>query len=247
MMKKLHTEYILAAVTHGICNVANSDFLQARNHASMALAFDQIYKVQIPPEELRALFEELTRLDIVSVIEDPFTSTYYLYHETNSDRYYKSRSEDAEHVIGKVELLGQSWLSEALNNIFAVASESDTTDRSDEVARVPASDRVVRLDHNEPKYLEAAKSLDDVIKEFREDHSFGNSPPPERDRVLGELEAGRDYIKKQAKQSGEVRFGTIKELLIEPLNWIMKTFGKEALAALAKEAIKLFIKLFGGP
>lgn len=110
----------------------------------------------------------------------------------------------------------------------------------------PASDRVVPLNHNAPDYKKVFSSLEKVIKEFREDQSFGNNPPPERDRVMGELEAGRDYIEKQAKQNGEVRFGAIREFLIEPLNWIVKTFGKEALAALAKEAIKFLFKLFGG-
>ena len=213
--------------------------------------------------DLEDVFESLSAEGLLKRYDDPNTSTYWEIKNVPALEYLKVEVADYSEKYVK---LGDNWLFEALRNL---TNQEDITDAEEngsgpdrevsvevpaEAASAwgsswggaPASDRVVPLSHNSPDFKEAVKTLDDLIREFREDHSFGNSPPPERDRVLGELEAGRDYIKNQAKHNGEVRFGAIREFLIEPLNWIAKTFGKEALAALAKEVIKLLIKLFGG-
>lgn len=116
----------------------------------------------------------------------------------------------------------------------AITGESESSSSGNSASPkhvIPASDRVVPLNHNAPEYVEAVKTLDDVIKEFREDHSFGNSRPQDKERVLRELEAGKDLMKEET-----ARPRAIGELVLPALKWILDAFGKGVVFVAATEA-----------
>lgn len=105
---------------------------------------------------------------------------------------------------------------------------------------VPASDRTVTLNHNQPDYQDAVGALDKVVEAFRDDHRLDNELGREKGALLKALEAGRELLN---DTEVNVRIGTA--LLIEPLQRLVVKYEKELIAALASAAIPLILKMFG--
>ncbi len=59
---------------------------------------------------------------------------------------------------------------------------------------VPASDRVVRLDHNSADYRDTLSQLSSVENAVRESNSIGAADPENRDRTLSEIAASRQLL-----------------------------------------------------
>lgn len=105
---------------------------------------------------------------------------------------------------------------------------------------VPASDRIVTLNHNQPDYQEAVAALDKMVEAFRDDHRLDNELGHEKGALLKALEAGRELLNDTAVN---VRIGTA--LLVEPLQRLVMKYEKELVGALASTALTLVLKLFG--
>lgn len=86
-------------------------------------------------------------------------------------------------------------------------------------ASVPASDRVVGLDHNAPDYLAAASALGHLIEVVRESNSYRDADPDDHDRRLAELEAGQRLIKSRL-----VSVATLRAALWGTLGYLATKF-----------------------
>ncbi len=105
---------------------------------------------------------------------------------------------------------------------------------------VPASDRVVTLDHNSSDYKEAVSSLEKVIQEFRKDHHLDNELGHEKGALLKALEGGRELLD---DTTINLRIGTA--LIVEPLKRIIEKYDQVLVGALAATALGLIAKLLG--
>ncbi len=65
---------------------------------------------------------------------------------------------------------------------------------ADSLDWIPASDRIVTLDHNKPEYKDAIKSIDTAIEAIRGDNEYGARDPEGKARNLIQLEAGRKLL-----------------------------------------------------
>jgi hypothetical protein len=90
---------------------------------------------------------------------------------------------------------------------------------------IPASDRLVTLDHNGNPYREAISTLDAAITAFREDHHLENDWGPEKGILLQSLEAGQRLLKETV-----LRVRTAIAITLEPLRIIADRY-REAIAA----------------
>ncbi|MBI2235921.1 MAG: hypothetical protein HYU60_03030 [Magnetospirillum sp.] len=113
------------------------------------------------------------------------------------------------------------------------------SDGFEHVASIPASDRTVTVDHNQPEYVEAVAALDKVIEEFVSDHRLDNELGHEKGALHQALEAGRGLLRDTVIN---VKIGTA--LLIEPLRRIAEKYDSAVVGALAKEAIEKILALF---
>ncbi|TPJ77182.1 MULTISPECIES: hypothetical protein [unclassified Mesorhizobium] len=108
-------------------------------------------------------------------------------------------------------------------------------DKPIDVTQVPASDRIVHLDHNKPEYtatLEAIEAAHDAALASNE------IDPDDRDRVKFELDAGILLIK-----ASSVRLAAIEAVLIHALKWLVAGFAGNALAHVAEQALQAVLKL----
>lgn len=109
---------------------------------------------------------------------------------------------------------------------------------SPDAEAVPASDRIVRLDHNQPDYLatiaaiERAESAAVVSNEIL---------PEDRERIKFELDAGILLLK-----ASSARVEAIEAVLIRALRWLSANFTGAALGIAAEDALQAVLKLIGG-
>ncbi len=95
-----------------------------------------------------------------------------------------------------------------------------------DIVEVPASDRIVSLTHNQVD--ETDRSLTNVIETLEADNGSPESPGM-RERLLGQLKAGRELI-----LSGQFRAYLLYEVLVRALDELIAKYGNPAIAELAK-------------
>ena len=103
---------------------------------------------------------------------------------------------------------------------------------------IPASDRVVSVQHNSADYRELVTALQDLEKAIRETNKFPESD--DRDQRLAEIEAGRTLL-----GASRVRVAAIFTLLADPLLFFTKKFAGEFIAKFADVAWRALQRLMG--
>lgn len=98
-------------------------------------------------------------------------------------------------------------------------------------AEIPASDRVVTINHNAPEYEEVRTGLEGIEEQLRGSNKIG---PDIKEQALAEMSASKALISARL-----VRLDAIKVVLIGMLRWVGKVFaetllGKTIEALLAK-------------
>lgn len=108
---------------------------------------------------------------------------------------------------------------------------------------VPASDRVVSIDHNSDDYKEAIGALEEFEKKAKVNNEFRGlfTDPDDGDRILSEVRMGRELLQ-QARASVQAA----KELLLRNLKWVAEQLPGTAINTLASKAFDAIIKLFSG-
>jgi hypothetical protein len=117
---------------------------------------------------------------------------------------------------------------------------ADLIDAEDSSFEIPASDRVVTLNHNQPDYQQAVEALDKVLEEFRNDHRLDNELGPQKEAHLKVLEGGR-----KALEDKEISVENGQNWIVAPLKWIAEKYADGTVKAAAVEALKWALKLLG--
>ena len=107
---------------------------------------------------------------------------------------------------------------------------------------VPASDRIVEIDHNAQETTETILTLRAVVDEARKSNEFAElfADPDEKVIVLSEMEAGIGLL-----SGSKVYIETIKSLLVSKLEWIKEKLPEWSASALVSKGLDLLLKLLG--
>jgi hypothetical protein len=103
---------------------------------------------------------------------------------------------------------------------------------------VPASDRVVPLNHNSAAYKDLMGALEMLERAVR---GLNDYPEPEiREQHAAELSAGRELLKPRY-----ARVAAIWGVFRAPLRWLIKQFAEKEIGHIADTVWKLLVSLFG--
>lgn len=105
---------------------------------------------------------------------------------------------------------------------------------------VPASDRIVDLDHNAPDYIETVTALEALIVIVRESNSYREEDKPDQERRLAELEAGRALLR-----SRWISLAVIKATIWGTLTYLAAKFVDAPIGEVASIAWSALKKLLG--
>jgi hypothetical protein len=137
----------------------------------------------------------------------------------------------------QVRLTGRGW-----DRYQDLIDEDDLRedDAAAESTAVPASDRIVRLDHNSPAYLEADSKLSAMVAAVRANNEYAVTEPEDYEQTLAELESGQRLLK-----APQVRLNAISTVLIDSLKKLAAKFGDAMLGALATVALAALAAYLG--
>ncbi|MDH5189064.1 MAG: hypothetical protein OEW37_08930, partial [Rhodospirillaceae bacterium] len=132
--------------------------------------------------------------------------------------------------------------------LLAEKAEEGTTET---ITTIPASDRVVPLNHNGDPYKEAVVALDRALEEFNKDHPHDNLSGIENNVLFNVVAAGRGLL-----NGAEVGLKVANDYIVNPLRQIIERYdqavvsglvgahGKEIISA-AQLALDAVLKLLG--
>jgi cell division protein ZapA (FtsZ GTPase activity inhibitor) len=123
-----------------------------------------------------------------------------------------------------------------MGSVLLVDFIEDLEDQSN----VPASDRIVTLNHNSPDHREAIEAIGRVTEALAADNEYGAEAPEEKEALLGALKSGRLLL-----SATQVRVSAIRATLLPALQYIADNFAKGAVAALGAAAVAAVLKLIG--
>jgi hypothetical protein len=130
--------------------------------------------------------------------------------------FYRRRDEDFHGVTANINEQLFQPLARDLRRQIARAAEGQES--AHEPIEVPASDRIVPLDHNSVSYEEAIRAVDRLEELVRQTNDYDDVE--EKDQVIAELSAGRRLL-----QAARVRVAAVAQVLAAPIRALMVRFG----------------------
>ncbi|MFO6447233.1 hypothetical protein ACLBKU_08825 [Erythrobacter sp. NE805] len=147
----------------------------------------------------------------------------------------------AEHpVVEDYAELGDEWLKRALSGLRRQVEQAGSLEEFlslSDSTNAPASDRIVTFSHNQAAEFEAETTA--VIDAVEALNGVGEDPRL-RDLILGQLRAGREFVR-----AGCVKLYLIQYTLIDTLQFLAKRYEKEAIGALASALATALLKHIG--
>lgn len=214
----------------------------------------KIFHVGLDEELIEAALSILCEHGAVYPVSDEFTQQYYYFDVSETGNLVALMAENAESPFNKIQIFGYTWIREAVENIakkslsFSSNLTIETLSSVETVTSVPvewetdvpASDRIVNINHNSPEYKQVTQEIDILEKQVRSDNTFGAKNFEERDAIIAELQAIREILK-----SDHVRTSFLKPFAAGTLVYLAEKFANGPIEAMAKALWESLLILFG--
>jgi len=187
------------------------------------------------------LFDYMIAAEVIIEETERFAGSYYVY---DLSRYAKFRDKflSGDPIYAAAQRIGGRYYPDVFSGYRAHIQESTAAPPDEQIEGVddlvvPASDRVVSLNHNQVSELDGQAT--EVIDLVWAQNAIEGAPGL-RERILGQLKAGRELIR-----AGEFRLYLLQVTLIETLKWLADNYAKEAIGVLAVELLKALARHLG--
>lgn len=233
--------------------------------AEISNTLNHDFKVTLADETVSEAMSLLTELGLAETISAGHSRPYFLLAGTQFDRRKMSGWSDLSDGsrFGKTPILsafwklGSPWLAENLPIVFAVETEAARlldNERFERWAKavvgrfplppaldypsegVPASDRIVHLNHNDTRLEQAARDAQKLAIDLVASNDIGNLSA---DEVAVAAREVREIA--EALEGSSVRMPAFQERAISTLSWI----GREAAGAVIGTAAIALLALIG--
>ena len=222
---------------------------------SIAEEEDKIYEISdfntkynIPSTIVELSIEELHNEQLCNIrIEEMWEQHPFTGQDIKHDEKYITIT---PYGISTVEDWADEFYDNVVQNAFSKLPESkqkkyfSAMSGVDEplVTEIPASDRYVTISHNQ-QYEDTLKTLDDAIRQFKEDHHLNNELGQEKGALVAALEGGRQLL-----NDTKIWVATVINLLVEPLRRVDAIYKRAAVqgsvSAVVNSALQKILNLF---
>ena len=176
------------------------------------------------------IFDEMLAAGCFAELADDFAGKYYRPAPAHIDAFKQNALANDE-FHSRADAIGEARY---FGDVFRAFIDGETEEpNAGIVLPVPASDRIVTLDHNQRTIVEAP--LSSLIDDVREDNEILDEGVKER--LLGQLSAGRELI-----SSGSVRAYLLYHTLIRGLMELVARYRGRAIAVAAERLIELLVE-----
>ena len=168
-------------------------------HFRYANSEDVIFTRKALNEQIRGINPRIINFALESLVIDKRVDT----EDVEEDEVYVTGYMISRAGIAWVEALHDDEYVEISQGINFLGEEDEQdsqpsnethTPLKDEEVEIPASDRVVSLNHNSADYKKAIKTLDEVLQEFKKDHKLDNELGPEKIGLVQILQGARELL-----------------------------------------------------
>lgn len=229
-MSAAPSEYLAAAAVWAIRNRGNSPVPQDRNSLNRLISVQ--YGNPLEENEIEWLIRRLKDWGAVVAISDKYAGEILAFSDfSGSIEGLRQRSK----VVDDTYKIGHQWLANVLSSdrfrrdlereFSAEPAEVEAETVLDQLQEVPASDRMVRLDHNQITKTDAQTT--ELIEALESDNGDPSNPGM-RERLIGQIRAGRELIR-----AGEFKAYLLYEVLVQALGELIEKYGNPTIKALA--------------
>lgn len=196
-----------------------------------------ILPLDAPPSVFDWVFEQLRETDIFLEIEDEFAGNFFKLRPGECSAFIETANKDPGSLIYKYRAVGPQFLAAAVNQLSD--NETAETERLqlESTTEVPASDRVVRLNHNQIDEIEGRAT--EIVQELEHENSVDGEDGL-RELILGKLRAGRELIK-----AGIFSLESLRLTMVVGLQMLVEKYKDHAIGAAAGNLLSLLLKEFG--
>ncbi|MFN7399259.1 MAG: hypothetical protein ACK5SX_09425 [Sandaracinobacter sp.] len=137
---------------------------------------------------------------------------------------------------------GEKWLRRALIGIATTLQHGGNIVEDEEILsslsqEIPASDRLVRLDHNQIVII--GEKTEELLVELSKKNEINNSPSL-KDMIRGQIRAGLELVR-----SGCIRLYLLQLTFIDTLAYLAKRYEREAVGAAASALLTSLLNMIG--
>lgn len=225
--------------------------------ADIAEDFSSRYSIKVPNQLIEEACNRIKELGGCTVLPSPLAGDMYVINADGALSYFEPDSAPTEHTSREYD---NQWASANDNNpavrayyhgrevwirktVEALAKRDlfgDESNIESAIDGVPASDRVVALDHNSAEMTELVDTLDQLEEAVRADNSDKISQPSEKKRFVEQLGAAKRLLKLETLSTR-----ALSALVLPVLTYLSIKFADETIGALAAELLRLLASLFG--
>ena len=194
-------------------------------------------------DQVQGLFKRLVADNGIATRGDEYAGYWYRLNVPHKNAILKTRWNNNT-AVKTLAALPDDALGRALNRIVV---EDDLTElhgddsghetepkRQDHDLIAPASDRIVKLSHNQKDEIE--KPLDELIEEIAVENAI-DGDPSFLQLIKGQLKAGRELIRE-----GCFKIYVLEATLIEALNRLVEKYKDHAIGAAASKLLDLIVE-----
>jgi len=180
-------------------------------------------------------FDNLLNSRVFQTREDKFAGTYYRFASSqaaaNREAFLK-----VNEIYAQSQAIGSRFFPDVFAGYLGVA-EIDESPVIGEI-KVPASDRIINLKHNQIQEIE--KPLDELVATLEADNGIPDRPGL-KERLLGQIKAGRELV-----HVGNFRAYLVYVTLLSGLLTLVEKYKDHVIGAAAATLIELLVKhVFG--
>lgn len=162
----------------GVLNVGHT-FSEAQLFATLSHNYLKDY---VTKEDIIEISERFVALGFVKRHSDEFAGDYFELTE-HAHNLFAEKIKDGP--LANARKFGARWLADAIHNILSERDQIEPQVVTDDIAsEIPAADRFVSVEHNQPEYADTLKAIDDFIEKAPTDNLFCDLVVSEDDRAV---------------------------------------------------------------
>ena len=213
----------------------------------------QLVGYSIQPEDISDALEILAQFGAADSDYSPLTGGFWHISYDNFRYYFIDRSMDPADdveifqetkkkcteypILNAYARRGSRYVADAIHHLKNGRDldwdELRASEKS-EAPQIPASNRIVKLDHNQAKEIDDASSA--VIEEV-EKSNFIDDDLHLRDRIIGQIKAGRELVR-ALSLNAYLLYATV----VNSLSFLIEKYAGQAIGLTAKKLLDLLIE-----
>ncbi len=233
-------DYVEAAILIEAANRPQEIAQVYTDWATIVANLKNLVGAQVPDEVIESLMNRFLDEGVAEVVQDQFAGDYY---KLNYEQLVECRDRnlvDGSSLVFKYGLVGNQFLHNAIAKFSSDDFDISRPQVDQPGAQVPASDRVVSLDHNHPEYDEIASALDNAIELASNTRPNGVSGDEHASLVAG-IRAARELWKAFELTKMQIEVGIL--MALEQVQKTLRVSFQSTRGNLLVEVIKEFVNV----